>query len=64
MSRSRARGCFPEDGQPDGCFPEAPAVPARFKCWVEPKDLKKSKERSKETSDAERLLRFLAGERR
>jgi hypothetical protein len=61
MSRSQERGCFPEDGQPDGCFPEAPAVPARFKCWVEPKDLKKSRER---TSDAERLLRFLAGERR
>jgi hypothetical protein len=59
MSRKQARGCFPEDGPSDGCFPEAPAVPARSKCWVEPKVPRK-----RDVSDAERLLRFLTGERR
>ena len=71
MSRSRARGCFPEGGQADGCFPEPAAVPSRFKCWIdEAPDQPARKGRAATTPDRaradasypERLLRHLTGE--
>jgi hypothetical protein len=73
MSRSQARGCFPEGGQTDGCFPEPAAVPSRFKCWIDGvPDQPARKGRAAAAADRaradatypERLLRYLTGEPR
>ncbi len=34
MFRSRAHPCYPEDGQPDGCFPDNSERPSPFECWL------------------------------
>jgi len=35
MFSRRARACYPESGQSDGCFPDNDTTPSRFKCWVD-----------------------------
>ena len=71
MSRGQARGCFPEGGPSDGCYPEAATVPSRFKCWIDgAPDRPRRKDRStaagddawSDASSPERLLRYLTGE--
>jgi hypothetical protein len=34
MSRRPAQPCYPEPGQPEGCFPDDARTPSPFACWL------------------------------
>ena len=34
MFRSQGQPCYPEPGQPEGCFPAHARTPAPFQCWL------------------------------
>jgi hypothetical protein len=34
MFRSQSQPCYPEPGQPEGCFPDNARMPSPFQCWL------------------------------
>jgi len=35
MFRSQSQPCYPEPGQPEGCFPANARPPSPFQCWLD-----------------------------
>jgi hypothetical protein len=62
MSHRQTRGCYPEDSQADGCFPEPADLPSRLVCWIEGTPDRNGRAAEADTSP-KRLLRYLTGER-